>query len=778
MNTIEEEKHVKNDSDKIIEKLSSVEDHLTTINESLIKILEQKGKSKGVRKNGKKSKKKKAKKDKKDKKKKKKRKRKRKETEEERKKRKKKKKKRKTKENSKQNKNDTIKNKTSCLPFCEKIKQRRETRNKRLRENMQGRISNIRVSFQGRKNEIMKSHNARESRVIIKNSILNRGTVQRTFRRMESLLQELRADLYERSYGLPKFFNLGHECEFFKGEVRTIRLFTLCARLSATMYWPHPDQQDETIAKLLSDENIGLGDHYFKKDRFEEHKELSYFVYDEEFMCEDTLKKLRKKNDLMYSVVVSTSGYMIVTYRGTSTARNWAKNLESKLIVANFLKEDEEEYHDGNESEESEEHHNETSSRSRAYQFLARKATKKVKTEKTSQIHAGFYDTFRDGRDEIVDMMKKHANNPNNPAPLKTIIFTGHSLGGALATMAFAWFKSHKDYNHIDMELITFGQPKCGDIKFKKRFEHLSKDSKLTKYGRFVFKQDLVPTIPSAPSQITRRWLGWTDSRPVDEESLETKSSSKNIGKTLGASGIWSNLSNLDAYIHVTPVSHILTTKEEEAKKEVDKLLKKKSERLARLSTSQIPVSNAKISSESESRSKNWRVSNHSIKFINRLPNMSGNSKKQKSNWRVANNSIQFINKLPKKKPELKKQDSFKSSFRQILHEKRLKLQARIRKRIKFDHGQRHVDENDFQHVKFGKAEEKDPVVRKLGLEDHSINCYMEKLIDQFEPKLKKHHEHETFLQFHEEMCKMEKDIQLQKNMAKKDSKKLLTFSR
>ena len=203
----------------------------------------------------------------------------------------------------------------------------------------------------------------------------------------------------------------------FPGEVRTERLFITCARLCRVIYWPDKNKLQNTHIKLMHDKEIGLGDSYFKRKRSNEHQEHSFYLYDEADMDQQELEKEHKANDLRYSVTVSKSGYMFVCYRGTKTFKNWMKNLNNKMQVSNYMKENEDDYHDGEESEPDSEADPSMFENGRARQKL-------VKTDKTVQIHAGFYDMTRDGRKPIVDMIKK------NKDFLETIIFTGHSLGG------------------------------------------------------------------------------------------------------------------------------------------------------------------------------------------------------------------------------------------------------------------------------------------------------------------------------------------------------------
>jgi triacylglycerol lipase len=75
--------------------------------------------------------------------------------------------------------------------------------------------------------------------------------------------------------------------------------------------------------------------------------------------------------------------------------------------------------------------------------------------------------------------------------------FTGHSLGGALATLAAA---KAADLAAFDLRgLYTCGSPRVGDATFKSFFEGLLRDRYRMGYYRFVYQQDLVTTFPPPP---------------------------------------------------------------------------------------------------------------------------------------------------------------------------------------------------------------------------------------------------------------------------------------
>jgi hypothetical protein len=64
----------------------------------------------------------------------------------------------------------------------------------------------------------------------------------------------------------------------------------------------------------------------------------------------------------------------------------------------------------------------------------------------------------------------------------RTVWFTGHSLGGALATLAAFWYEGKST-------LYTFGSPRVGNATFRAKFGNRSA-------FRITHATDIVPTVP------------------------------------------------------------------------------------------------------------------------------------------------------------------------------------------------------------------------------------------------------------------------------------------
>jgi len=90
--------------------------------------------------------------------------------------------------------------------------------------------------------------------------------------------------------------------------------------------------------------------------------------------------------------------------------------------------------------------------------------------------HRGFLEAHRTS---FLDVLKLIKNRDN-------CTFTGHSLGGALATLAAAELTMTK---HTPAALVTFGEPRTG-------FRKLGHVLRSAKGCRYVYGKDVVPTVP------------------------------------------------------------------------------------------------------------------------------------------------------------------------------------------------------------------------------------------------------------------------------------------
>ena len=86
---------------------------------------------------------------------------------------------------------------------------------------------------------------------------------------------------------------------------------------------------------------------------------------------------------------------------------------------------------------------------------------------------------------------------------LKSIIFVGHSLGGAIATLARLWVLK-KRLMQSSPFCITFGFPLVGDVNLVEAVGH---ENWVGSFCHTVSKNDIVPQMLFAPSQSTTQPL-------------------------------------------------------------------------------------------------------------------------------------------------------------------------------------------------------------------------------------------------------------------------------
>lgn len=106
---------------------------------------------------------------------------------------------------------------------------------------------------------------------------------------------------------------------------------------------------------------------------------------------------------------------------------------------------------------------------------------------KKCELHAGFLTSYRKLTDKglekaIAAAVKEH--------PGFGLLFTGHSLGGAVAIIAAVKF--NEQHSGKAVKVYTFGQPRVGDGDYAKYV-----DSKVTNFFRVVHRKDLVPHKPA-----------------------------------------------------------------------------------------------------------------------------------------------------------------------------------------------------------------------------------------------------------------------------------------
>lgn len=98
--------------------------------------------------------------------------------------------------------------------------------------------------------------------------------------------------------------------------------------------------------------------------------------------------------------------------------------------------------------------------------------------------HKGFAEAYIAIRDELKKALRENIKKDDE------VLITGHSLGGALATIAALDFKRSLKFKN-ELAVYTFGSPKIGNNNFVKVYNKKVKNS-----FRIVNDEDIVPQAP------------------------------------------------------------------------------------------------------------------------------------------------------------------------------------------------------------------------------------------------------------------------------------------
>lgn len=155
------------------------------------------------------------------------------------------------------------------------------------------------------------------------------------------------------------------------------------------------------------------------------------------------------------AVIFRTDECMVLAFRGSQEIRDWYTNFNTQLR-----------------------------------NFTIRKEGKTTLSSYKGRVHTGFFLAWASIEKAVLAQIYRWQSEAlKQNLKLPPLLVTGHSLGGALATMAAA--SLHE--NGIDVVgLYTFGQPRVGDLRFTSQLNQ-NLDGKVF---RFVNNNDVVPHIP------------------------------------------------------------------------------------------------------------------------------------------------------------------------------------------------------------------------------------------------------------------------------------------
>jgi len=102
------------------------------------------------------------------------------------------------------------------------------------------------------------------------------------------------------------------------------------------------------------------------------------------------------------------------------------------------------------------------------------------KNTKGIRVHRGFLSAYMSVRNKILDKVLELENSH--------ITVTGHSLGGALATLCAVDLQKN---SFGIIQINTFGSPKVGNKRFSNSF-----DNRIPPYNRYINRFDMVSIVP------------------------------------------------------------------------------------------------------------------------------------------------------------------------------------------------------------------------------------------------------------------------------------------
>jgi hypothetical protein len=107
------------------------------------------------------------------------------------------------------------------------------------------------------------------------------------------------------------------------------------------------------------------------------------------------------------------------------------------------------------------------------------------------QVHSGFFDATTAVADQVLSLVQGFNPGPNNP-----VYVTGHSKGGAVASLLAYMLSQNMGVPNVQ-PLVTFASPKPGDPGFQTGFQSVLSQTRFENYD------DIVPLLPPSTSFIS-----------------------------------------------------------------------------------------------------------------------------------------------------------------------------------------------------------------------------------------------------------------------------------
>jgi triacylglycerol lipase len=119
------------------------------------------------------------------------------------------------------------------------------------------------------------------------------------------------------------------------------------------------------------------------------------------------------------------------------------------------------------------------------------------------RVHSGFFKAYRSVREKVREKVLEYL--PGGQSDVQVYV-TGHSLGGALATLCALDLQEmfrKMNLQGIAITIYTFGSPRVGTKRFANYF-----NGKILDSWRIANNEDIIPTVPPRLG-FFRQWLGY-----------------------------------------------------------------------------------------------------------------------------------------------------------------------------------------------------------------------------------------------------------------------------
>jgi predicted lipase len=107
------------------------------------------------------------------------------------------------------------------------------------------------------------------------------------------------------------------------------------------------------------------------------------------------------------------------------------------------------------------------------------------------KVHTGFYSCIKAVQSKLKELLKQSIQEIGGPDEVSNIYISGHSLGGALATISAVLIAHYYPSLKDRIKVVTIGSPRVGDRKFKNLYNETVAES-----YRIVHDNDVVTRVP------------------------------------------------------------------------------------------------------------------------------------------------------------------------------------------------------------------------------------------------------------------------------------------